>query len=105
MSESTIKTKTISAEEFDRRFDAGEDISEYVDWSKARRPGLELKGFGKIRLLPGKSGTVTLSLPAAELRFLGADLEPVFEPGEVEVLVGPCAGRAQLLCATVQLAV
>ena len=43
MSESTIKTKTISAEEFDRRFDAGEDISEYLDWSKARRPGLELK--------------------------------------------------------------
>jgi hypothetical protein len=25
----------------DRRFDAGEDISEYLDWSKAKRPGLE----------------------------------------------------------------
>lgn len=28
----------ISAEEFDRRFDAGEDISEHVDWNAARRP-------------------------------------------------------------------
>ncbi len=33
--------KTISAEEFDRKFDDGEDISEYVDWSKATRPNLE----------------------------------------------------------------
>lgn len=35
--------KTITAEEFDKKFDDGEDISEYVDWSKATRPGLELK--------------------------------------------------------------
>jgi len=35
--------KTISAEEFDRRFDDGEDISDYIDWSSARRPGLEIK--------------------------------------------------------------
>ena len=35
------KNNTISAEEFDRRFDAGEAISKYMDWSKARRPGLE----------------------------------------------------------------
>ena len=27
-----------SAEEFDRRFEAGEDVSEYVDWAAARRP-------------------------------------------------------------------
>lgn len=33
--------KTISAEEFDRKFDAGEDISEYVDLSTATRPNLE----------------------------------------------------------------
>ncbi len=33
--------KTISAEQFDRKFDDGEDISEYVDWSTATRPNLE----------------------------------------------------------------
>ena len=32
---------TITAEEFDRRFDRGEDISKYLDWSRARRPRLE----------------------------------------------------------------
>ena len=33
-----MKTKT-----FDEKFDAGEDVSDYFDWSKARRPGLEPK--------------------------------------------------------------
>ena len=35
------KKDTITAKELDRRFDSGEDISEYLDWSKAKRPGLE----------------------------------------------------------------
>ncbi|MGO9934197.1 MAG: glycoside hydrolase family 3 N-terminal domain-containing protein [Steroidobacteraceae bacterium] len=68
------------------------------------RPLLELKGFGKISLEPGGSGTVAMFLKCSELRFLGADLEPVFEPGEVEILVGPCADRALLLVATIKLA-
>jgi beta-glucosidase len=68
------------------------------------RPVLELKGFGKIRLEPGQSGTVSLPLAARDLRFLGLNLEPVFEPGEVEILVGPCADRARLLSATLHLA-
>lgn len=38
-----MKRKSISAEEFDRLFDEGGDISPYVDWSKARRPNLEIK--------------------------------------------------------------
>ena len=32
----------ISTEEFDRRFDEGEDITPYLDMSKARRPGREM---------------------------------------------------------------
>lgn len=35
--------KTISAAELDKKFDDGEDINEYIDWSTARRPGLEPK--------------------------------------------------------------
>jgi predicted DNA binding CopG/RHH family protein len=31
------------AKELDRKFDAGEDISRYLDLSKARRPGYEQK--------------------------------------------------------------
>jgi beta-glucosidase len=67
------------------------------------RPLLELKGFGKIALQPGQSGTVTLYLAASELRFLGPDLQPVFEPGEVEILVGPCADRSLMLVRSVRL--
>jgi beta-glucosidase len=67
------------------------------------RPKLELKGFGKISLSPGEIGTVTLSLRGSELCFLDMQLNPVFDPGEIEILVGPCADRTQLLSATIQL--
>jgi beta-glucosidase len=67
------------------------------------RPVLELKGVGKITLAPGERGTVTLLLAVAELGFLGLDLVPTFETGEVEILVGPCADRKQLLVASINL--
>ncbi len=67
------------------------------------RPLLELEAFGKIRLLPGARGTLSLSFDAAELSFLDLNLQPVFEPGEVEILVGPCADRTQLLKQVVRL--
>ena len=35
------KKDTITAKDLDRRFDEGEDISKYLDWSKATRPGLK----------------------------------------------------------------
>ena len=38
-----MKQATITAEEFDRRFDDGEDISAYLDPATAHRPGLKPK--------------------------------------------------------------
>lgn len=35
--------KPITAEELDEKFDNGEDVSEYFDWSKARRPNQEAR--------------------------------------------------------------
>ena len=67
------------------------------------RPTLELKGVTKLVLEPGETGTARLELPATELRFLGVDLEPVLEPGEIEIRVGPCADAAQLLSARLML--
>jgi beta-glucosidase len=67
------------------------------------RPLLELKSFARIAVQPGATATAEMSLRASELRFPGADLTPVFEPGEVEILVGPCADRARLLAASVRL--
>ena len=67
------------------------------------RPLLELKGCTRVLLKPGERRTVAITVAAAELRFHGIDLEPVFEAGEVEVLVGPCADRAKLLSKSIQL--
>ena len=71
--------------------------------SSVSQPVLNLKGFGKIHLRPGEGGTVHLPLEGAELRILGLDLQPVFEAGEIEVLVGPCADRSQLHGAALRL--
>ena len=67
------------------------------------RPVLELGGFAKIHLPPAQSGVARMTLPAAQLRFLGVDLRPVFEPGEMEILVGPCADRAKCLRSRIEL--
>ena len=37
------KRATITTEELDKRFDEGEDISQYLDWSKVQRPLLDQK--------------------------------------------------------------
>jgi beta-glucosidase len=67
------------------------------------RPVLELKAVTKIAVEAGSTGAARLRLPATELRFLGVDLRPVFEPGEVEILVGPSADRSQLIAARLML--
>jgi len=67
------------------------------------RPVLELKGVGKVTLRPGQTQTVRLRLPASDLRFPARDLKPVFEPGEIDIFVGPSADRTKLLSATLQL--
>ncbi len=71
--------------------------------SRVTRPLLELKGYTKLRLRPGEAGSVTLELPATELSYLGPDLQPLFEAGEVEIFVGPSAEPAGLLQQTITL--
>ncbi len=71
--------------------------------SRVTRPLLELKGYAKLRLMPGEAGSVKLELAAAELRYLGPDLQPLFEAGEVEILVGPSAEQTGLLRQTIEL--
>ncbi len=33
----------MKATELDKRFDAGEDVSDQIDWSRSKRPNTELK--------------------------------------------------------------
>jgi beta-glucosidase len=67
------------------------------------RPVLELRGFAKARLSAGQTQTVTLQIAASDLSFPGPDLQPLFEPGELDVFAGPCADPAQLLGARIRL--
>lgn len=39
----TAASKTLTAEEFDARFDAGEDMTPHMDWERARRPGRDVQ--------------------------------------------------------------
>ncbi|HUN72485.1 MAG TPA: glycoside hydrolase family 3 N-terminal domain-containing protein [Steroidobacteraceae bacterium] len=66
-------------------------------------PLLELRGVGKITLEAGARGTLQLHFPVTELCALGPDLEPVLEPGAIEILVGPSADRASLLTARLEI--
>jgi beta-glucosidase len=66
------------------------------------RPLLELKGFEKIRLAPGASGTVRFELTSDDLGFPGKDGELCLEPGEVQLLVGPSSGPTMLKSCRVQ---
>ena len=38
-----MKTKSIKTEEFDKKFDSGKDVTEYLDLKKMNRPGQEQK--------------------------------------------------------------
>ncbi len=38
-----MKKKYIKADNFDKKFDNGEDVSDYLDIKNAKRPGLEQK--------------------------------------------------------------
>lgn len=47
-----------------------------------------LRGFERISLEPGESAMVSFTLTSDDLTIVGKDMEPVFEPGEFEVMLG-----------------
>jgi len=52
------------------------------------RPVKELKGFQKIKLLPGESKTVTFKISSEDLKFYNAALKFDSEPGDFKVFIG-----------------
>ena len=60
------------------------------------RPLLELRGFARISLSPGTSGSVSFELTSDDLSFPGKDGEPHLEAGEVQIFAGPSAERKSL---------
>ena len=51
-----------------------------------------LRAFQKVRLEPGESRTVTFTLAADDLRYVGRDGRMVLEPGAFDVMVGGLTG-------------
>ena len=47
-----------------------------------------LRGFERISLKPGESARVSFTLTSDDLTIVGKDMEPVFEPGEFEIMLG-----------------
>jgi beta-glucosidase len=67
------------------------------------RPLLELKGVQKAVLAAGEQTEVTWRLPVKDLSFVGANFEPVLEPGRFEIHVGQSADPSGLLSCAVEL--
>ena len=64
----------MKAEDFDRRFDDGEDISEYLDMERARRPEQEQK-------------RVNIDLPLWMIRLLDKDAKRLGVPRQAIIKV------------------
>ncbi|HUI29377.1 MAG TPA: glycoside hydrolase family 3 N-terminal domain-containing protein [Candidatus Acidoferrales bacterium] len=56
--------------------------------SSVTRPVKELKGFERIRVEPGATKTVALTISPELLAFTNIDMEHVVEPGDFEIMVG-----------------
>lgn len=67
------------------------------------RPLLELKTMAKAKLAPGERTTVHLQLKGEDLCYPGLDFKPLFEPGDVEILIGPSADPRGLLRLTLRM--
>jgi len=70
-------------------FETGEIVQLYISdrVGSLTRPVKELKGFLKIRLMPGESKTVKFEINPGDLEFFNGK-EYVIEPGEFDVWIG-----------------
>jgi beta-glucosidase len=59
-------------------------------------PVRRLRRFEKVSLEPGASRTVTFTLPARELSFVGRDDKLVLEPGAFDAMVGDLTARFEV---------
>ena len=69
-------------------------------FSQVTRPVKELKDFARIALEPGESRNVEFTVTPDKLKFLDKGLNPIVEPGEFIVMVGPSSDDRDLLTAS-----
>ena len=81
---------------------AGDEVVQlYIrdEVSSVARPYRLLRGFQRLRLEPGETGTARMPLGPHELSFHGPDGEWIVEPGDFTVIIGRDAEH-DLLTAT-----
>lgn len=79
---------------------AGDEIVQlYIRdcFSQVTRPVKELKDFARIPLAPGEAKTVEFTVTPDKLMFLDRHLDPIVEPGEFILMVGPSSADSDLL--------
>ncbi len=79
---------------------AGDEIVQlYIRdrFSRITRPVKELKDFVRIHLEPGESKVAVFEITPDKLAFLNRNFNPVVEPGEFIVMVGPSSSDKDLL--------
>jgi beta-glucosidase len=72
-----------------------QDVVTSVTWARK-----ELKAYRQVRVEPGESAVVALSVPVADCTLVDADGVRVVEPGEFRLLVGPSSRDEALLRAS-----
>lgn len=58
------------------------------EYSKRSRPLMELKGWRRVTIKPGQKTTVRFTLTWQDLAYLGDDLKPTLEPGNIKFMIG-----------------
>jgi beta-glucosidase len=58
------------------------------EYASVPRPVKELKGYSRVRLLPGETKTISFHLPVNQLAFYDNSLNLVLEPGKSIVMLG-----------------
>ncbi len=71
--------------------DGVETVQLYIrdPYAAVSRPLKELKGFKKVAIRKGETVTVEFELTTEDMKFYNVELEYVWEPGEIQVFIGP----------------
>ncbi|PZG20252.1 beta-glucosidase family protein [Nonomuraea aridisoli] len=64
--------------------------------AQVARPAVQLVGFARVPLEPGRTRAVTFEVPADAFSYTGVDLRRVVEPGTVTLAAGPSADEPPL---------
>jgi beta-glucosidase len=66
------------------------------EFASVPRPTKELKGYARVRLLPGESKFITFHLQVDQLAFYDNDLNLVVEAGKIIVMLGSSSDDIRL---------